>query len=74
MIAKLAKAVGVMGIADGRILGADAVLVLALLVLFLGWVILSENRTRHLAKLIRALRGPTRSRNGSRTQRPPTAQ
>jgi hypothetical protein len=55
-------AIGAIGLADGRLLGAEAGLVLALLVLFLSWVIISENRTRHLATLIRAMRGPTRSR------------
>jgi hypothetical protein len=35
------------------------------LVLFVGWVIISERRTRHLAKLIRAARGSVRESGGA---------
>lgn len=32
--------------------------ILVLILLFVGWVIISEPRTRHLVQLIRAWRGP----------------
>ncbi|MFG1890421.1 hypothetical protein ACGFIR_21475 [Micromonospora sp. NPDC049051] len=35
-------------------------------VLFVGWVIVSERRTRHLTQLIRAVRGSVRPGGGSR--------
>ncbi|MEU1604028.1 hypothetical protein [Micromonospora matsumotoense] len=35
-------------------------------VLFLGWVIMSEQRTRHLTQLIRAVRGSVRPGGSSR--------
>lgn len=38
-------------------------------VLFVGWVIISKRRTRHLTQLIRAVRGPVRPGSDPRTRR-----
>jgi uncharacterized membrane protein len=57
MIVRWESAVRAIGGVTDRLGGPDANLMLALLVLFLGWVIVSESRTRHLAKLIWAVRG-----------------
>ncbi|BCB83718.1 hypothetical protein [Phytohabitans suffuscus] len=51
MFVRLAQAIG--GVPDAYIAAA-----VVLPVLFLGWVIVSARRTRHLTQLIRALRGP----------------
>ncbi|MDW5329573.1 hypothetical protein [Plantactinospora sp. KLBMP9567] len=36
----------------------DLTMAILVLMLFVGWVIINERRTRHLVQLIRALRGP----------------
>lgn len=41
-----------------------------LLLFFLGWVILSEDRTRHLISLIRAVRQSDRASRGAGRRRP----
>lgn len=59
MAARLAQLVG--DLPGSYIMGA-----ILLPVLFLGWVIMSERRTRHLTQLIRAVRGSVRPGGSSR--------
>ncbi|MEJ3742813.1 hypothetical protein WEI85_05950 [Actinomycetes bacterium KLBMP 9797] len=67
MAATWEKIVGAIG---GWLVDARLVAGVILLLVFLGWVILSEDRTRHLVSLIRALRQPDRASNGARRRRP----
>lgn len=46
------------------------IVVAVLLMVFVGWVVRSEDRTRHLVSLIRALRQPGRTMSGARSRRP----
>jgi hypothetical protein len=66
MIARWANALETAG---GWFLVPAAVLAVALLVPFLCWVIASETRTRHLARLIKAVRGPDDPRGDARVKR-----
>ncbi|MDO3704047.1 hypothetical protein Q3W71_20485 [Micromonospora sp. C28SCA-DRY-2] len=59
MVVRLMQTIG--DLPESYIMGA-----ILLPVLFLGWVIMSERRTRHLTQLIRAVRGQVRSTGGSR--------
>ncbi|WP_319462635.1 hypothetical protein [Micromonospora sp. RTP1Z1] len=59
MVVRLAQLVG--DLSGPYIMGA-----ILLPVLFVGWVIMSKRRTRHLTQLIRAMRGSVRPRGGSR--------
>jgi hypothetical protein len=67
MAANWEKFVGAIGswFVDPRMAAA-----VILLLFFLGWVILSEDRTRHLVSLIRALRQSERASRDGRRQRP----
>ncbi|WFE22800.1 hypothetical protein O7621_05520 [Solwaraspora sp. WMMD937] len=58
MAARLVQAIG--DLPNPYILGA-----ILLPMLFVGWVIMSERRTRHLTQLIRAVRGQVRPRGSS---------
>ncbi|MEU7979899.1 hypothetical protein AB0B63_15335 [Micromonospora sp. NPDC049081] len=60
MAARLAQLVG--DLPGPYIMGA----ILLPVLLFLGWVIMSEQRTRHLTQLIRAVRGSVRPGGSSR--------
>jgi hypothetical protein len=60
----------IVGAIEGWLVDARLAAGFILLLGFLGWVIRSEDRTRHLVSLIRALRQPDRAPNGARRRRP----
>jgi hypothetical protein len=60
----------IVGAVGGWLIDARLAAGVMLFLVFLSWVIVSEDRTRHLVSLIRALRQPDRASNGSQRRRP----